>query len=366
MELIFYPLTAVILIIILKDIFLLSRVPHFISPPRNKLSTPFVSVFVAARNESTTIRRCVEGLLDQDYPSEKYEILIGNDQSEDDTMSVISTIAKENPQVKSFDISELVVPARGKMNVLVQLISNAKGDYFLFTDADTKVGISWISTLVNTLQSGYGVVTGTSVIRNDHFFQRFQNLDWIQAQAMVKILEDNGTRVTSLGNNMGVTKEAYESVGGFHGIPFSITEDYELYISIISNGYKPLHIFNRGALAETLSMASFGALLEQRKRWMFGVIRLPNSIILFLLLNAIYVPVLILLLFVAPLTGIVVGIVRWVILSEFLKRVQKLINQKGSVLWLLPFEIYQSSVNLTSLIYYLLPIKARWKGRPFS
>jgi cellulose synthase/poly-beta-1,6-N-acetylglucosamine synthase-like glycosyltransferase len=246
------------------------------------------------------------------------------------------------------------------------LISEAKGEYLLFTDADTKVGKSWISTLVNALQSGYGVVTGVSVIRGKHVFERFQNLDWIQAQAMVKIIEDTDTRVTSLGNNMGVSRKAYDAVGGFEGVPFSITEDFELYSSIIAKGFKAVHVYLEGALAETLAMNSIGALLEQRKRWMFGVVRLPNSIIIFLLLNTIYIPLVLFLSFINPLAGVSVGILRWLILSIFLKRTQKLIDQKGSIFWLLPFEIYQLFINLTSLVYYLLPIKARWKGRSFS
>ena len=37
---------------------------------------------------------------------------------------------------------------------------------------------------------------------------------------------------TCMGNNMLITREAYESVGGYRGIPFSVTEDYELYKKI--------------------------------------------------------------------------------------------------------------------------------------
>ena len=46
---------------------------------------PFVSVMVPAHNESIVIRRTVQALLNFDYPQDRYEIIVINDNSSDDT-----------------------------------------------------------------------------------------------------------------------------------------------------------------------------------------------------------------------------------------------------------------------------------------
>lgn len=359
------PILVIIAFVIAKDIYLLVRVWFFKNPQSSLAEDPFVSVFVAVRNESENIKNCLRALLQQDYPLNKYEIFIGNDDSDDDTLLIAEEIAKSHPNVHVVDIQELVVQAPGKMNVLVQLIEKAEGTVYLFTDGDTVVNSKWLPTMAKQLNSNYGVVTGTTLMRHQNAFERFQYVDWLLAQAMVKVLEDQGLRVTSLGNNMGVSKEAYDAVGGFHGVPFSITEDYELYQTIIGKGFKPLHLYNRDALATSIPMQSIATLLEQRKRWMYGVIRLPFTIIVFLFLNALFVPLIITLFFLSPVAAILIGVLRWIIASIFFSKLQKSFDKKESFLWLIPFEFYQSFINLTTLIYYMIPIKAKWKGRPF-
>ena len=361
-----YVLVVCMVATIVKDIFLLYNTFRFLRPGVNQeRELPVVSVLVAARNEEATIERCLSSLSAQQYPSEKIEILVGNDASDDNTLKVARRFATTDSRIQVFDIDKLVVEDYGKMNVLVQLIQHAKGEVYLFTDADTQLNPEWTSCLVNVLQSGVGVVTGVSLMHALRPFEKFQYLDWLQAQAMVKVLEDRGTRVTSLGNNMGVTKAAYESVGGFHGVPFSITEDYELYCAIIDKGYTPRHVYTPQALGFTLPMPSFGALLEQRKRWMFGVIKLPVPIIVFLLLNALFIPVLVLLTYQVPLVGLILGLTRLVVLLLFVEKLQRLLRSALSPFWLIPFEFYQSLINLSSLIYFLLPLDATWKGRKF-
>lgn len=359
-----YLLLGCLTLTILKDVYLRYAIGKF-EQSRASDFHPMVTVLIAARNEASTITRCINGLVKQNYPKDRLQILIGNDRSEDSTLSQIQLLAAENENVEAYDIDQLVVEGLGKMNVLVQLIDRAKGDYLLFTDADTEVNPDWVQNMVGALQD-HGVVTGTTIIQATNAFERCQYLDWMQAQAMVKVLEDAGTRVTSLGNNMGVTREAYDKVGGFRGIRFSITEDYELYVAIIEAGYKPVHVFSTQCLAHTLPMRSVGDLLEQRKRWMYGVIRLPLSIIVFLVLNALFIPICIAMAFYHPWIVLAIVSVRMLILSSFVKQVLWRLEQRMSWLWLLPFEIYQCAINLLSLAYFLLPLKARWKGRPFK
>ncbi len=96
---------------------------------------PLISVLIPARNEEKNIRRCLRSLLRQDYPN--LEIIVLNDNSSDDTAGVVGEYVKKNKNIKL--ITGLPLPSGwlGKSFACQQLADAAKGEYLLFTDADT-------------------------------------------------------------------------------------------------------------------------------------------------------------------------------------------------------------------------------------
>ena len=62
----------------------------------NLKSFPYVSIIVAAHNEEKNISRTINSLLALNYPKDKFEIIVVNDQSTDDTVNVV----KKFKQVK--------------------------------------------------------------------------------------------------------------------------------------------------------------------------------------------------------------------------------------------------------------------------
>ena len=95
MNLIEYILTGVVSFVILKNILLLilfkNNFKQVISGDRNEetYDFPFVSVFIAARDEENSISACIKSICNQDYPTERYEIIAGNDNSADDTRTIL-------------------------------------------------------------------------------------------------------------------------------------------------------------------------------------------------------------------------------------------------------------------------------------
>ena len=58
---------------------------------------PMVSILVPAHKESIVISRTVRALLRFDYPKDKYEIIVINDNSSDDTEEKLQQIQREFP-----------------------------------------------------------------------------------------------------------------------------------------------------------------------------------------------------------------------------------------------------------------------------
>ena len=101
-------------------------------------STPLVSVLVPARNEERRISPCLQSLLLQDYPH--YEVLVLDDHSEDETAHAVTqfgfTRDPASPR-RLLDGEPLPPGWTGKCWACHQLAAAARGEYLLFTDADT-------------------------------------------------------------------------------------------------------------------------------------------------------------------------------------------------------------------------------------
>jgi chlorobactene glucosyltransferase len=108
-----------------------------LQPARPASSGGLVSILVPARNEESRIRRCVESLQAQDYAH--CELLVLDDNSEDRTAEILREIGFIEGDAKRRLIHGQPLPLgwTGKNWACHQLAAAAKGDYLLFTDADT-------------------------------------------------------------------------------------------------------------------------------------------------------------------------------------------------------------------------------------
>ena len=97
-----------------------------------------VSIIVPARDEERNIHRCVTSLLDQDYDNS--EVIAVDDGSTDGTASILADLAREHPRgqrLRVERVDELPVGWAGKPHALHLGTQAARGDWLLFTDADT-------------------------------------------------------------------------------------------------------------------------------------------------------------------------------------------------------------------------------------
>ena len=94
----------------------------------------FISVIVPVYNAERTIGVCIESLLRQDYPKDKYEIIVVDNGSKDGTRGI----------VEMFKVQYFCEPARGSYAARNAGIKQAKGDILAFTDADCVADKDWL------------------------------------------------------------------------------------------------------------------------------------------------------------------------------------------------------------------------------
>jgi cellulose synthase/poly-beta-1,6-N-acetylglucosamine synthase-like glycosyltransferase len=193
-------------------------------------------------------------------------------------------------QFRVFPISTAMGQAQGKANVLAHLARQATTDYFFITDADISVPPTWIPALLAQAAPGVGTVTGITAVRGPRLFHQLQGIDWLLSLSMVQVVSDLGRPVTAMGNNMLVTRAAYEATGGYEALPFSVTEDFALFKAVLARGYGFRHVFSAQARADSLPIPTWAALLKQRLRWLRGVEGLPLRLQLELLFFSAFWP----------------------------------------------------------------------------
>ncbi len=340
----------------------------FSEPRARKKQTdwPFISILVPARNEAEHIESCLKSLLQIDYPAGSYEILVGNDGSTDHTGKIIENLALHNPQIVKYQIEGQLGSAKAKANVLAQLVHKAKGEYIFVTDADITVSKTWVKNLLpHLLEPKMGIVSGTTLIEGPGFFAGMQSLEWLLANGNLLGLDHLGMKGTAVGNNMAFTREAYFKTGGFENIPFSVTEDFQLFNYIRKQGFKTKNLGQRASLNLSKPQTNFMRLLHQRKRWMMGAQGLPWYWFPFFILLSLYAPAIIILFFIHFKLALTILLIKFLLQSVFLIYLQNKFKIKTHYFYLVIFEPYSNLMNFLMLVFYLMPVKMNWKERRY-
>lgn len=327
------------------------------------MELPKISILIALRNEEKNIPRLLNSIDQLKPDGYEFEVLLGNDLSEDSTSKLIHEYASKRTFAKAFDVPENTGNQKGKARVLAFLAGKAKGEYLFFTDADIKLPENWIPSMMNGFQKkNTGVVIGITGMKAESAKMALQSMEWLTVLYILHLLSKINFPGTGMGNNMAVSKAAYDSIGGYENLPFSIVEDYALFKAIIDKGFGFAQLFDKDSLAYTLPPENF---LVQRKRWLKGGFQSGSFLLIPALLQTLWLPLLIAFYFFAKslllpafaLQIIVLGILT-VFWTSKIKEVRLLKYLPLFVIYL-PFSWFLIG------IYTPLPGKIRWKGRDY-
>ncbi len=120
--------------------------------------TPLVSIVIPVRNAGRTIEKTFEYLLNVDYPRDRWEIVIADGGSNDETLEIIAKWQKQHPFIGLVKITDCPSPAFARNCALEKV----KGDFILFTDGDCAPCREWIYELLKHFEKDpqIGIVGG--------------------------------------------------------------------------------------------------------------------------------------------------------------------------------------------------------------
>ena len=203
-----------------------------------------ISIVVAARNEEKNISILMDSLLNQNYPIEKFEIVIVSDRSKDKTNSISSEYSQEYDNVRFFKIEKNQENLVGKKAALTKGIENAKNEILLFTDADCSPSKNWLKSMNSYFNQKFDVVVGYSPLKSNPTGILQKILFSLKKLERLSIFTISaGTigwnwGVTATGRNFAYRKKIFQELNGFSKFGNIPSGDDDLFLQRISKSKK--------------------------------------------------------------------------------------------------------------------------------
>jgi glycosyltransferase involved in cell wall biosynthesis len=221
---------------------------------------PAVSVIVPARNEELCLGSCLQSLVAQ--TGVRFEIIVVDDGSTDRTRE----IAESYPDVRVISPEVLRHGWSGKNNALVAGASQARGEWFLFTDADTVHRPGSLAASVAEAHQQKAALLSYSPEQEVHGFWEKAVMPVIFAELASSFRPSDVSNPASNaaaanGQYILILRGAYEAVGGHAAIGADLLEDVALARRVKLSGRRVFFRYG-GEAVRTRMYRSFAQLKE--------------------------------------------------------------------------------------------------------
>lgn len=219
-----------------------------------------MSVIVPARNEEASLGACLESLVGQ--TGVRFEIIVVDDGSTDRTREIAQSYAG----VRVVDAGTLPPGWSGKNNALMAGATQARGQWLLFTDADTVHRPGSLAHALAEAQQCSAALLSYSPQQEVHGMWEKAVMPVIFAELAAtyrpsRVSDPKSAAAAANGQYLLISREAYDAVGGHAAVASSLLEDVELARAVKLSGRR---IFFRhgGDSVRTRMYRSFAQLCE--------------------------------------------------------------------------------------------------------
>ncbi len=224
---------------------------------------PYVSILVPAYNEGKFIAKSLDKLLSIDYPKSKYEILVIDDGSTDDTYQIAKKYESRNVRV-------FRKKNTGKASSMNFGIKKARYEYVAVMDADSFLQKSALRYCMAYFEKDVAAVTSHILVKKRvTLWEKLQHAEYMIVSMMRKAQEHLNLITVTPGPLSVYNKKVLMKVGGFD--EKNLVEDVEICWRLLKNGYKVNMAFD--AIVHSLYPDNFKWWWKQRTRWTIGGIQ---------------------------------------------------------------------------------------------
>ena len=248
--------------------------------PVNPNYRPGVSIIIPCFNEEQWIQRTILSCINQDYPIDKLEVIIVDDNSSDKSVEKIEEIVEKlYNEAERYKVKErlkvIKLPKNGGKRVALSSgVEKAKHDLVVFVDSDSFLEPEAIKNLVQPFQDPkMGGVTGRTDVENKYTnsVTKMQTVRYYIAFRIMKAAESYFDSVTCLSGPLSCyrkelvieNKEAWLNQK-FLGQPATFGDDRSMTNFIMKKhrtGYQD------SAICSTIVPSDTNVFLKQQMRW---------------------------------------------------------------------------------------------------
>lgn len=203
--------------------------------PEKKASSGFypkLSLIVAAYNEEQVIRKKIENTQQLNYPSDRLQIIIAADGSDDRTVDIVKEYSADNQIVLSYSTQR-----RGKMAAINRAIQKVGGDILVFSDANNFFEEETLHNLVPWFSDvEIGAVSGAKHVYQEDALSASEGLYW-QYESWIKRNESRfHICAAAAGEILAVRENLFEPPPDW-----VINDDFYMLTSILKQGYRVVY-----------------------------------------------------------------------------------------------------------------------------
>ena len=233
-----------------------------------------ISILIPARNEEANISACLQSILQQNYPSSLFEIIVINDHSTDCTAEMVLQLQVLHPNITLLHLADFVKnePVNAyKKKALEVGIAHAIGELIITTDADCITLPNWLLSIASLYETQHPKCIAAPVHfhKEKNLLERFQSLDYAGTMILTGAGIHARTFRLSNGANLAYPKAVFEEIQGFQGINHLASGDDMLLAHKIAERYPHGIAFLKNPEATVLTTAktNWREFWQQRIRW---------------------------------------------------------------------------------------------------
>ena len=346
-------------------------------PPKTKFS-----ITVPFRNEAKNLPKLLDSISKLNYPKSMFEVILVDDDSEDDSVSIIENSLntygeKRDTQIDNIQIIKNKRTSNSpKKDAITSAIKISKFNWIVTTDADCILPKYWLDTFDESIQlkSSNCIVAPVTYHGKQSFLNRFQTLDFLSLQGATVGSFGIKKPLMCNGANFAYRKSLFVSVNGFEGNDtIASGDDVFLLEKFIEHDAEKVHYLkSRNAIVTTNPAESTKDLIQQRLRWasktsqnknwftkLIGLVVLLGNLVCLGLIPAVYFNI------TTFNVAIALFIIKWSIDFLLLFKTARFFKQEillfSYVFSSLLYPIFNVSIALLSFFK-----SYEWKGRRFA
>jgi cellulose synthase/poly-beta-1,6-N-acetylglucosamine synthase-like glycosyltransferase len=231
------------------------------------------SVIIPARNEAENIKSCIKSVLNNNYPSSLFEIIVVDDFSTDATPQIVQHLQTKFSNIQLVSLKNIIAENINsyKKRAIELAIAQSKFGWIVTTDADCIVPENWMQLMDAYIQKKNVVFIAAPVMFNrcNSFLSIFQCLDFLSLQGITAASVFAGVHSMCNGANLAYKKSAFHDVDGFKNADHIASGDDMLLMHKIKLKYPSGigYLFSDKAIVTTAPMPDWKSFLNQRIRW---------------------------------------------------------------------------------------------------